>query len=68
MCNLMVIIRISIIIIILCVQVIAFIEALLRNRVTNIKKVAIIVPVNTLENWKNEFMKWIPEHKRPRVS
>lgn len=50
------------------VQVIAFIEALLRNEVTNIKKVAIIVPVNTLENWKNELVKWIPEHKRPRVN
>ena len=49
-------------------QVIAFVEALLRNENTNIRKVAIIVPVNTLENWKNEFMKWIPEDKRPQVN
>lgn len=48
-------------------QVIAFIEALLRNENTKIEKVAIIVPVNTLENWKNELVKWIPEEKRPRV-
>ena len=33
-------------------QVIAFVEVLLRNESTNIRKVAIIVPVNTLENWK----------------
>ena len=49
-------------------KVIAFVEALLRNENTNITKVAIIVPVNTLENWKNELVKWIPEDKRPRVS
>ena len=49
-------------------QVIAFVEALLRNEYTNISKVAIIVPVNTLENWKNELVKWIPEDKRPQVN
>lgn len=49
-------------------QVIAFIEALLRNENTGIKTVAIIVPVNTLENWKNELHKWIPEEKLPRVN
>ena len=49
-------------------QVIAFIEALLRNESTNISKVAIIVPVNTLENWKNELVKWIPEDKLPQVA
>jgi len=51
------------------VQVIAFLEALLRNESsTKIFRVAIIVPVNTLENWKNELEKWIPEDDRPRVS
>lgn len=49
-------------------QVIAFVEALLRSENTNISKVAIIVPVNTLENWKNELLKWIPEDKLPRVN
>jgi len=49
--------------------VIAFIEALLRNKnSTKIFRVAIIVPVNTLDNWKNELEKWIPEGDRPRVS
>ena len=53
----------------LYVQVIAFIEALLRNKnSTKIFRVAIIVPVNTLDNWKNELEKWIPEGDRPRVS
>ena len=51
-----------------CAQVIAFVEALLRSESTNISKIAIIVPVNTLENWKNELLKWIPEDKLPRVN
>ncbi|VDM69803.1 unnamed protein product [Strongylus vulgaris] len=42
------------------IQVIAFVEIFLR--VTEAKKVLIIVPVNTIQNWYNEFEKWMPRY------
>ncbi|KAJ1365486.1 SNF2 N-terminal domain [Parelaphostrongylus tenuis] len=42
------------------IQLIAFVEVFLR--VTEAKKVLIIVPVNTIQNWMNEFDKWMPKY------
>ncbi|VDK70472.1 unnamed protein product [Cylicostephanus goldi] len=42
------------------IQVITFVEVFLR--VTEAKKVLIIVPVNTIQNWYNEFEKWMPRY------
>ncbi|PIO71639.1 protein, SNF2 family [Teladorsagia circumcincta] len=42
------------------IQVITFIEVFLR--VTEAKKVLVIVPINTIQNWYNEFEKWIPRY------
>ncbi|VDM59134.1 unnamed protein product [Angiostrongylus costaricensis] len=42
------------------IQVITFVEIFLR--VTQAKKVLIIVPVNTIQNWMNEFEKWTPRY------
>lgn len=39
-------------------QVIAFIEVFLR--MTSARLVLCIVPVNTLQNWLQEFDKWLP--------
>ncbi|CAJ0604005.1 unnamed protein product [Cylicocyclus nassatus] len=42
------------------IQVITFVEVFLR--VTDAKRVLIIVPVNTIQNWYNEFEKWMPRY------
>ncbi|KAK5979049.1 Helicase ARIP4 [Trichostrongylus colubriformis] len=42
------------------IQVITFIEVFLR--VTKAKKVLVIVPINTIQNWYSEFEKWIPRY------
>jgi len=39
-------------------QVISFVDVFLRH--TGAKTVLIIVPVNTLQNWVNEFNMWLP--------
>ncbi|CAF0776750.1 unnamed protein product [Didymodactylos carnosus] len=41
------------------IQVIAFIDTLLRHTVA--KCVLIVVPINTIQNWVNEFKRWTPE-------
>ncbi len=41
------------------VQVILFVNAVLEF--TRAKKVLIIVPLNTLQNWVLEFERWIPK-------
>ncbi|KAK6750928.1 hypothetical protein RB195_002721 [Necator americanus] len=42
------------------IQVITFVEVFMR--VTQAKKILIIVPVNTIQNWYNEFEKWMPRY------
>lgn len=50
-------------------QVISFIEVLLRA--TTVKSILIVVPINTIQNWLNEFQRWCPiddpniDFKRP---
>ena len=39
-------------------QVITFIDVLLRH--TAAKSVLIVVPINTIQNWANEFHRWAP--------
>ncbi|VDN05329.1 unnamed protein product [Thelazia callipaeda] len=41
------------------IQIIAFTDIFVRT--TNAKKVLIIVPVNTIQNWYSEFEKWLPD-------
>ena len=41
-------------------QVIAFADALMNCEESGIKKVLVLCPVNTVNNWKLEFFKWIP--------
>ena len=51
------------------VQVIAFIDVFLRYAIA--KSVLIVVPINTIQNWVNEFNRWCPiadstlEYTRP---
>lgn len=51
------------------IQVIAFIDVFLRY--TTAKSVLIVVPINTIQNWANEFNRWCPvadptlEYTRP---
>nr|CDJ84646.1 SNF2-related and DNA RNA helicase domain containing protein [Haemonchus contortus] len=42
------------------IQVITFIEVFLR--VTQAKRVLVIVPINTIQNWYYEFEKWLPRY------
>lgn len=39
-------------------QVVSFIDIFLRN--TEAKKVLVIVPINTIQNWLAEFNMWLP--------
>lgn len=52
----------------LILQVIAFADALLTCKKSGIKKVLVLCPVNTINNWKIEFFKWIPFAHDYRVS
>ena len=44
-------------------QVIAFIDALLNSLESEVSRVLILSPVNTIHNWMNEFNLWIPYSK-----
>lgn len=39
---------------------IAFADALMMCEESGVKKVLVLCPVNTVNNWKLEFFKWIP--------
>ena len=39
-------------------QVISFVDIFMRH--TQARRVLIIVPVNTLQNWQAEFNRWLP--------
>ena len=39
---------------------IAFADALLNCEDSGVKKVLVLCPVNTVNNWRAEFYKWIP--------
>ncbi|CAG9533747.1 unnamed protein product [Cercopithifilaria johnstoni] len=41
------------------IQIIAFTDVFVRT--TSAKKILIIVPVNTIQNWYSEFEKWLPK-------
>ncbi len=47
-------------------QVISFIDVFLRY--TPAKHALCVVPVNTLQNWVNEFDRWLPANKNPSTS
>ena len=44
-------------------QVIAFIDALVNSSESDVSRVLILSPVNTIHNWMNEFNLWIPYSK-----
>lgn len=50
-------------------QIITFLDVLLRH--TQARSILIVVPINTLQNWVNEFNRWCPiddrtiDYKRP---
>lgn len=46
-------------------QIVAFTDVLMRF--TNAKRTLIIVPINTLQNWINEFDMWLPCPKVAQV-
>ena len=48
------------------IQVITFLYAFLRH--TSATRALIVVPVNVVENWNREFVKWLPQKHRPRVT
>ena len=49
-------------------QAITFAHTLLHcSERTNINTVLVICPLNTVLNWHNEWMKWIPSRLRPEV-
>lgn len=45
-------------------QVIAFIDCLLSSESTNINRVLVLCPVNTLLNWNDEWNKWVSISRR----
>jgi RAD54-like protein 2 len=44
---------------------ISFVEVFLRY--TGRKCVLIIVPINTIQNWQNEFNNWLPEDGQQKI-
>lgn len=50
-------------------QVITLVHTLITNsEKTNVHKVMVVCPVNTVLNWKSEFKKWIPKSSDLDVS
>lgn len=49
-------------------QVIAFLDALLYNEATGLKRMLVIVPKNTISNWVDEFQRWLNDENDYYVS
>lgn len=49
----------------LFLQVIAFLYTAMRSVDLGLRTALIVMPVNVLHNWRQEFMKWRPSELKP---
>ena len=47
---------------------IAFLDALLHSDATDLKRMLVIVPKNTISNWVDEFQRWLNDENDYYVS